>query len=520
MIPKILKPFRSAIIGASLTLGLCAQVHATEARFSGFILDTREWLETKNPNHPAGPASGLQVSGWSLFGSGFPSTNFIGLEAQVERLPRFVSSVRPRAGAQVAQLPAYAPIQAPGSASENWVSGTVTFSAQDMVDLVRVRLGDSVPSNWRLGILIDNLDSPAYVSKEIRISIGDAVSPPVLTTGGAGIANGKPDWYFWDIIDAKPGAELIIRASPNSGVATLGGVIFMSQENAPAPRHVGEFSRPGEYMKDYYVFKEGDTFHLFYNVGDAGSTQDWQEPNNEKAFGHATSKDLRNWTHHPRILHVIPGTWEGQVVSAPSIIKHEGTYYMFYTGFDDRVVGKQSIGLATSPDLFNWTRHPGNPLYEAPAWTMRPPSGWIDCRDAHVIKHKDEFLLFTMVTTAEGRGAISLATSRDLKKWTDRGPAFITFEAPESPRVFEHKGIYYMFATSGHGKILVKTTDPKSGNWEKVPFRWPAPGFWSGWEVVQDGDRTIFSAFEWKFYGNHIRFWEVDWDGEVPLVRY
>ena len=29
---------------------------------------------------------------------------------------------------------------------------------------------------------------------------------------------------------------------------------------------VGEFSREGEYMKDYFVFKEGRTFHLFYNI--------------------------------------------------------------------------------------------------------------------------------------------------------------------------------------------------------------------------------------------------------------
>ena len=38
-----------------------------------------------------------------------------------------------------------------------------------------------------------------------------------------------------------------------------------------------------------YVFRGGDTFHPFYNVGAAGEKQDWQQPGNEKAFGHATS---------------------------------------------------------------------------------------------------------------------------------------------------------------------------------------------------------------------------------------
>jgi len=56
---------------------------------------------------------------------------------------------------------------------------------------------------------------------------------------------------------------------------------------------------------------------MFYNVGNAGQSQDWQETGNEKAFGHATSTDLVNWQHHPRVLPVVPGTWEGNVVSAP-----------------------------------------------------------------------------------------------------------------------------------------------------------------------------------------------------------
>ena len=129
---------------------------------------------------------------------------------------------------------------------------------------------------------------------------------------------------------------------------------------------IGQFSREGEYVKDYFVIKKGRTFHLFYNVGVANDTQDWQEPDSEKAFGHATSTDLVHWEHHPRVIRVVPGTWEGQVVSAPSIVKHKGTYYMVYTGFDDRWLGKQTVGLATSKDLFDWKRCPENPVYTAP----------------------------------------------------------------------------------------------------------------------------------------------------------
>ena len=292
-----------------------------------------------------------------------------------------------------------------------------------------------------------------------------------------------------------------------------------AQENNSL-HHIGQFSNDGEYMKDYYIFKEKETYHLFYNVGVASATQDWQEPNNEKEFGHATSKDLKNWEHHPRILKVIPNSWEGQVVSAPSIVKYKGIFYMVYTGFDDRVFGKQTIGLATSKDLYNWERCASNPINTAPEWVITHPNGWVDFRDAHILRYKNEFLMFTMGTTKDGKGAIALSSSKDALKWTDLGPALITFSQPESPRVFEHKGTYYMFASSAHGKILYKTKNPKSNNWTEVTFSWPTDGLWSGWEVVESNGRTIFSAFQWKMNGNFIRFWEIDWKGETPVVRY
>jgi hypothetical protein len=38
--------------------------------------------------------------------------------------------------------------------------------------------------------------------------------------------------------------------------------------------------------------------------------------------------------------------------------------------------------------------------------------------------------------------------------------------------------------------------------------------------AIEDGDRTIFSAFEWKMFGNHIRFWDVRWKDGIPAVVY
>ena len=506
------------LLAALSVVSLLSSVHALEVTFAGYDLDNPAWV-TK-PKAEQAPYGGYASRGWLFFGKDAPFDGFLDAGTRLEKLPAFIAGVTAHPTAQVAQLEAYAPIEDPRKDGTLLKSGTLTLSTVSEVDAITIKVGKNPPPAFQIGLLIDNLESPSYVTASVKLGGRDSEAPEVMTTGGAGMANGKPDWYFWQIKNPAENDEIVIKLKPQNDIATLGGLVFSSSEDAPPSRQVGQFSREGEYMKDYFVFKEGDTFHLFYNVGDAGKTQDWQDPRNEKAFGHATSKDLVTWETHERILTAIPGTWEGQVVSAPSVLKHGDTYYMIYTGFDDRVSGKQAIGLATSKDLYKWERYAGNPVYEAPEWTKRNPSGWLDCRDAHIIRYRDEFLMFTMVTTDKDQGSISLASSPDAKVWKDLGPAVLTFHTPESPRVFEHRSMYYMFASSSHGKILLKTKDPKSNQWEEIPFRWPSPGLWSGWEVVQDGARTIFSAFEWKMDGNYIRFWEVDWDGETPVVHY
>ena len=468
----------------------------------------------------------LGVGGWIFFGSDRLQNEFGDTSHRSESLPAYVEKIAVAPGAKTARFDGYVKTPIPGGKADH--AGTLTLSDADgMVELVSVRMGSKVPVDLRLAVLLDNLGSPEYVPRGVSLVI-DGVEGSAAEVS----PNGQPDWIFWDLAGLKDGSEIILRVRSEKKVAALGGLVFLYKEageprsgqiSGPLPmidRKIGEFSRDGEYVKDYYVFREGDTFHLFYNVGNAGKEQQWFEPGNEKAFGHATSKDLKTWQHHPRILEAVPGTWEGMVVSAPSIIQHDGTYYLFYTGFDDRVPGKQTVGLATSQDLFEWKRHPGNPIYEAPEWAERRPDGWIDCRDSHVLKYGDEFLLFTMVTTKEGKGAIALASSKNLTEWKDLGPAVVTFKEPESPRVFEHAGSFYMFISSAYGKQLLRAKNPKTGPWEEIPFRWPAPGLWSGWETVEFWEKTIFSAFEWKSFGNFIRFWEVLWKDGVPTVVY
>ena len=516
---------RMSLALSSMVVLACPALAMGPLEVSGRAEDVADWRDASDSSRVTETlGKGMRVNGWLLFGSDQLKDNFGDTSHRAESLPSYVEKVAVAQGARVARFAGYATVPLPMAGQS--IAGTLTLdSAANQTELLTVRIGADAPTMLRLAILTDNLGGPDYVPRGISLAIDGKEGPVAAVT-----PNGKPDWLFWNLPRLKKGSEISLRVQADKGVAAIGGLLFLSASEDVARKPVaagplavidhkiGEFSREGEYLKDYYVFKDDDTFHLFYNVGNAGESQQWFEAGNEKAFGHATSKDFKTWKHHPRILDVVPGTWEGMVVSAPSIIKHEGVYYMFYTGFDDRVPGKQTIGLATSKDLFNWRRHEGNPVYEAPPWAAHRGDGWVDCRDSHVIQYGDGFLLFTMVSKGEGKGAIALAESKNLIDWQDLGPAVETFKEPESPRVFQHGSHFYMFISSAFGKELLRAINPKTGPWEPVPFRWPAPGLWSGWEVVEDGNRTIFSAFEWKSFGNHIRFWNVRWKDNVPQV--
>lgn len=518
---------RMSLALSSMVVLACPALAMGPLEVSGHAEDLADWRDPSDSSRVAETlGKGMRVNGWLLFGSDQLKDNFGDTSHRIESLPSYVEKVAVAQGARVAHFAGYATVPLPLAGQS--IAGTLTLdSAANRTELLTVRIGANAPAVLRLAILTDNLGGPDYVPRGISLAI-DGKEGAVAAV----MPNGKPDWLCWNLPRLKEGSEISLRVQADKGVAAIGGLLFLSPSADVARKPVaagplavidhkiGEFSREGEYLKDYYVFKDDDTFHLFYNVGNAGESQQWFEAGNEKAFGHATSKDFKTWKHHPRILDVVPGTWEGMVVSAPSIIKHEGMYYMFYTGFDDRVPGKQTIGLATSKDLFNWRRHEGNPVYEAPPWAAHRGDGWVDCRDSHVIQYGDGFLLFTMVSKGEGKGAIALAESKNLIDWQDLGPAVETFKEPESPRVFQHGSNFYMFISSAFGKELLRSINPKTGPWEPVPFQWPAPGLWSGWEVVEDNNRTIFSAFEWKSFGNHIRFWDVRWKDNVPQVDY
>lgn len=257
------------------------------------------------------------------------------------------------------------------------------------------------------------------------------------------------------------------------------------QRDAQSFRYV--FDIPAQYINDHCLIRAGETWHLFFIQGDvAKSGEVWSRDGNEVKIGHAISQNLINWTPlEPALRTGRVGALDSGHVFAPFVIKHNGTYYMFYTG-NVVGVGSSRIFLATSEDLCSWQRYGDGPIFSSdPNWAAYRPAGYLGgpagpagCRDPHIIRHPaHSFILYfaewlkadPQRGNANVFGCIAAATSSDLIHWKDRGPVLIrkdscheehSYCAPESPCVIFRNGLYYLFWKGGNGTRYTISRNP------------------------------------------------------------
>ena len=128
------------------------------------------------------------------------------------------------------------------------------------------------------------------------------------------------------------------------------------------------YETPFKFVKDFSIIQDDKgIFHIFSITGEFYKGHDWMPNGNERTFSHGTSNDLINWEYHKPVLSISDndysdgeGKYENRNIWAPHIVKKGDTYYMFYTSVNSHV--SQSVSLATSKDLFNWTKHKNNPV--------------------------------------------------------------------------------------------------------------------------------------------------------------
>lgn len=241
--------------------------------------------------------------------------------------------------------------------------------------------------------------------------------------------------------------------------------------------------------------------HLFYLSSPPG-TLDYPE-RVRTSWQHVSTTDFTEWREHPPAVEPGPvGAYDGGGIWTGSVVEHDGTCYLFYTGHHVGAANPQTICLATSTDLETFTRVEGNPLVPPPA-QFDP----IDWRDPYVFFNDDEGLWWMLIATrsvtgpAARRGVIALATSPDLLTWTvEPDPLYApgTTFCPECPELWPLDGRWYLVYSRFSESVgtLYRVADTPRG-----PFRVPADEMLGGrrWYAAKSAplDAGSRSAFGW-----------------------
>jgi predicted GH43/DUF377 family glycosyl hydrolase len=229
-----------------------------------------------------------------------------------------------------------------------------------------------------------------------------------------------------------------------------------------------------------WILREDNVYKLWY-TGYDGSKE------GQRMLGYATSADGIAWTRFPHNP-LAKDHW----VEDMMVVKHDGQYFMFAEGREDRA------HLLVSKDGIDWKRigqldirlKSGKPIADGPFGT---PTAW---------REHDRWYLFYERNDA----GIWLATSTDLKVWTNLqdepvmtpGPGDYDKDLIAVNQIVKHQNRYYAYyhgsARSGAKKGLWSTNVATSTDlihWEKYPGNplLPIDSNKSSGILVHDGER-------------------------------
>ena len=143
------------------------------------------------------------------------------------------------------------------------------------------------------------------------------------------------------------------------------------------------------------VLNDGGTYKLWYLAGGDGG-----------GIAYATSPDGLSWTKQGPVLTSESGNWDDGGLWGPSVLKVNGSYWMWYAAWGWE--GWTAVGVVTSTNGITWTR-----FLAAPVITE---TGWVG--DPHVISDGGKLKMWYNVWHEDGTGDIAYAESDDGISWT------------------------------------------------------------------------------------------------------
>ncbi len=231
--------------------------------------------------------------------------------------------------------------------ADGWAANTADHAEGHMVYGPYVEDLAAGPQTASFQLLIDVVDAPDDVVA--TIDVFDATDERTLSTRDLRRAefasNLEYQIFNLDWVQTA-GHRMELRVYFHRRAYVRVRTVAVAQGHAPFPDdRLASF--PG-------VWRDDSTWYLTYEA--AGTDRRWP---GDVAL--ATSPDGRTFTRHnptPLLGH-LDGGWEDVNIGTPSLFKHEGTWYLFYHGFDGTDV---QIGVATGPTFDRLTRHPSNPI--------------------------------------------------------------------------------------------------------------------------------------------------------------
>ena len=222
----------------------------------------------------------------------------------------------------------------------------------------------------------------------------------------------------------------------------------------------GPFRSPIHYcpsvgtVADIIPFFWKGEYHVFYLHHGLGTGTPWD---------HIVSRDLIHWEELPRALPLgAAHEPDGGNVYTGSVLEHEGTFHIFYTGFNpEHPDGREHIMHATSPDLIAWTKQPGH-TFKADGVHYRDIGGE-DFRDPFVFWNEEEKAWWMLLCARDGRNGqpvTGLCTSGDLVHWRQRRPLTGNWSCPpECPDLFQTGGMWYLIASAQNWTTVHRFAD-------------------------------------------------------------
>jgi beta-fructofuranosidase len=275
-----------------------------------------------------------------------------------------------------------------------------------------------------------------------------------------------------DAMGAFPAAKLVGKAKIVDGKLVLDGKesFMVTPPGAVVPRPMANrydspiHFRPsvGALADTIPFFWKGD-YHIFYLRAGIGKVP-WE---------HIVSKDLMHWKELPTALlpDGAPDSPDGMNMFTGSVMEHNGTFHIFYTGDNGRNPnGSEFICHATSPDLITWTKHPQQ-AFRADGVTYKNS----DFRDPYVFWNEADNAFWMIICARDaksGKPVQGVARSTDLVSWQQIAP--LIYDPPlgqgtsECPDLFQIGETWYLIHSPSAG-----TTDIRYANDIRGPYLLP-----------------------------------------------